>query len=177
MENSQHTTERPTNIVASKMITEAKNLEEDVLYSEKGHFSIATVWKRVHLALGIPSSILAAAAGVSALKQYPNVAAGLAITVAVLTALITFLNPEKAAAAHHKAGVQYNILRGKLRRLHSIDLADQVPNTELRARLEALAEEKARIMEKAPHIGRFAYWLGKRSIGRKEHEYETDEAD
>ena len=123
------------------------------------------------------TSLLAAAAGVSALNQYETVAAGLAISAAVLTALITFLAPDNVGAAHHKAGTRYNILRGKLRRLHRIDLADGVYTDEQRTLLETLAEEKAKIMETAPHIGRFAYGLAKRSINRGEHKYAADEND
>ena len=156
------------------MIAEAKRLEEGVLYSEKGHFSIANVWKRVHYGLGIPGTILAAAAGVSALTENEVLAGGLAIVAAVLTALITFLEPDKTAARHHNAGIKYNAIRGKIRRMRNIDLADGKYSTELRAQLEALAEEKATVTQEAPHLGRLAYRLGKRSIQRKEHAYSVD---
>lgn len=93
---------------------EAERLEEDVLFAEKQHFSMATVWRRIHLLLGVPSAILAALAGVSALKSYPALAASLAMTSAVLTALLTFLDPKKNASAHHNAGVSCSSLRGEL---------------------------------------------------------------
>ena len=171
MEISPHTTERSVSRRISEMSKEAKSLQQDVLYSEKGHFSVANVWERIHLWLGIPASALAALAGISALTQHEILAAVLAIGVAVLTALITFLEPHRVGAAHHSAGTRYNVLRGKLRRFYSIDLVEAEYSDELRARLEALAEEKGRIIEEAPHIGRFAYWLAKRSIERGEHEY------
>jgi hypothetical protein len=44
---------------------EADRLEEDILYSEKAHFAIATVWSRINYILGIPAAMLAAVAGIS----------------------------------------------------------------------------------------------------------------
>ena len=149
---------------------EAERLEEDVLYAEKQHFSMATVWRRIHLSLGIPGSIFAALAGLSAVSAKPVLAAALAMCSAILTALLTFLNPAKTGTAHHQAGIQYNHLRGKLRRLHEIDLLSG-PSTDLRGKLDEFAGEKTRIMETAPHIGGFAYRLGKASILREEHKH------
>ncbi|MBV8145044.1 MAG: SLATT domain-containing protein, partial [Gammaproteobacteria bacterium] len=101
---------------------EAGRLEEDVLYSEKAHFGMATFWGRVHFFLGIPSALAAAASGVSAFRSEPLVAASLAVISAFLTGLLTFLDPKKVAATHHAAGVEYADLRGRLRRLRAIDL-------------------------------------------------------
>src|ERR1700680_2856686 len=100
---------------------ETRRLEEDVLHAEKQHFSMATIWRRIHLAICVPSGVAAAVAGVSALNDHPILAGALAIISAILTALLTFLNPEKSAAAHHQAGIRYSDLRGKLRRLRLID--------------------------------------------------------
>ena len=145
-----------------------------MLYSEKAHFAMATIWSRVHYALGIPGAVLAAAAGVSALQQWPGIAAAMAIGAAVLTTLMTFLDPEKARSDHHAAGIRYNVLRGKLRRLCQIELKADPSASGHRAKLEAMAEEKAGIMQTARHIGGLAYKFGKKSIDRKEHEYAVD---
>lgn len=152
---------------------EAQRLEEDALYAEKQHFSMATVWSRIHFMLGIPATIAAALAGVTVINEQVAVAVGLSITSAVLTALLTFLNPEKAATAHHAAGVRYSELRGRARRLHLIDGGIHQEG-QLRETLELLWLEKTRIMEAAPHVGGLAYRLAKASIGRKEHRHAVD---
>jgi hypothetical protein len=168
MENSQATTE------VGSFIDEARRLEEDVLYSEKAHFAMATVWSRMHYLLGIPSALFAAAAGASALKQWPEVAAGTAVAAALLTTLMTFLDAEKARSDHHATGIRYNWLRGKLRRLHQIDLKGDRPPSDYRGTLEGLAQEKATIMQSARHIGGLAYRLGKKSVLEQQHAYEVD---
>lgn len=153
---------------------EARRLEEDVLFSEKAHFGMATIWSRVRFVLGIPSAILAAAAGASALNQWPSYAALTAIASAVLTALMTFLGPEQEASRHHGAGIRYNVLRGKLRRFERLHLSEDAETQPARAALETLASEKATIMESAPHTGGIAYILARRSIKRQEHAYQAD---
>lgn len=152
---------------------EAARLEEDVLFAEKQHFSMATIWRRVHLALGIPASVFAALAGLSAVQSRPILAASLAICSAILSALLTFLNPAEAGSAHHHAGIKYGTVRGKLRRLRELDLIGEV-SLELRRDVENLAAEKAEIMEASPHIGGLAYRLGKASILREEHKHAVD---
>src|SRR5262249_38928121 len=123
---------------------------------------------------GVPSALLAAGAGVTALKSHPAVAAGLALLSALLTALLTFLQPEKAGAAHHEAGIRYSHLRGKLRRLRLIDVLDTADPAAQKQRLEGYAAEKTEIMKISPHIGGLAYRLGKASILRREHRHKVD---
>ena len=80
-----------------KIINEAKRIEEDSLYSSKGHFYAGQCWTKVNLWLGSISAVLSAIAGASALSQfdYHNIVAGsLSIIVAGLTAIIAFINPK-----------------------------------------------------------------------------------
>lgn len=159
----------------NELIKEAGRLEEDVLYSEKAHFGMATVWNRLHLVLGIPSGIAAAASGVAALNTEPLIAVGLAAGSTILTALLTFLGPKSVAATHHNAGISYGALRGQLRRLRLIDLPAAAEVGDFRKTIEDLAVKKQEIMKSSPHIGGLAYVLSKRSIGRNEHDYIVDQ--
>jgi hypothetical protein len=128
----------------------------------------------MHLWLGVPSALLAAAAGISAIQSYPIAAAILAGCSALLTALLTFLSPEEMRNVHYKAGVGYSALRGELRRFRNLDREsdDFVPMG--RSRIDALAEEKRALMETAPHIGGLSYRLAKRSIEKGEHLNQVD---
>ena len=161
--------------VSAEICKEADRLEEDVLYAEKQHFSMTTVWRRLHLWLGIPSALLAALAGVSALNSYPEVAACFAVGSVILTSLLTFLQPEKTAARHHQAGILYSDLRGKFRRLRLIDASDGADALDLKRKLESYSALKTEIMKASPHIGGLAYRLAKKSIERAEHEYAADQ--
>ena len=98
----------PTRI---KIIEEAKRIENDASYSAKGHYEAAGYWTRFHLMIGIPTVVLSAIAGASALAQFDNhsiIAGFLAIIVAALTAVATFLNPNEKANSHQNVGNKYN---------------------------------------------------------------------
>lgn len=153
---------------------EAARLEEDVLYAEKQHFSMATVWSAIHFLIGLPSAVLAALAGVKAISEEPQTAAILAVASAALTALLTFLDPAKKAAYHHNAGVLYSSIRGRLRRYRLLDIPDGKNADTLRAELEDLAGEKNKLMQSSPHIGGLAYFIAKSSIERRQHEHIVD---
>ncbi len=57
---------------------ESQRIEEDALYSAKGHFEAARTWSRIHLWIGLPTAILAAVSGVSAFKDETVIAGALA---------------------------------------------------------------------------------------------------
>src|SRR5437667_9358316 len=103
-----------TELVKARMQEEAKNIENDVHYSAKGHYQEAYHWSRLHLLLGVPTATISAIAGVSALAQFDNhaiVAGSLAIIVAALSGITTFLHPDGKATAHQSAGSKYSTLR------------------------------------------------------------------
>ena len=111
----------PTRI---KIVEEAKRIENDTSYSAKGHYEAAEYWTRFHLMIGIPTAILSAVAGASALAQFDNhsiIAGFLAIVVTTLTAVATFLNPNEKANSHQNVGNKYNALRNKVRVFCNID--------------------------------------------------------
>ncbi len=74
---------------------EASRIEEDSLYSAKGHFEAGRVWENVQLGLGIPTVIFAAIASASAFKEEIMAAGVLAMAASVLSAISTFLNPSE----------------------------------------------------------------------------------
>lgn len=159
---------------APEITKEAARLEEDALYAEKQHFSMATVWSAIHFIIGLPSAVLAALAGVKAISDEPQTAAVLAISSAALTALLTFLDPAKKAAYHHNAGVLYSSLRGRLRRYRFLDVPGGIDAAALRSELEGLALQKSKLMQSSPHIGGLAYFMAKRSIESGQHEHIAD---
>jgi hypothetical protein len=158
------------------LVNEAKRLEEDLLWSKTANFQIATYWRLLHWAIGIPSVIVASATGVVAVKAaHPEATAVLAVVSAIFTGLATFANPQRAAREFHNAGVRYSSLHDRIRRFREIDcIATKVSFNELRKTLDRIANEKAHLMETSPHTGGLAYWLARRSIGRKHHVHKVD---
>lgn len=96
-----------------------EELEEVRDFAERRSFAHAerlAVWRRMHLGLGVPAVAFAAIAGTSALAgfDHSNVIAGvLALIVAVLTGLLTFLRPEQATQEHERAVKGYQSLYGE----------------------------------------------------------------
>lgn len=157
------------------LVDEAKRLEEDLLWSMTACFQVATWWRMLHWAIGIPSVLAAALTGIKAVKTGdPQTLAYLAIASAILSALATFVNPGRSAREFHNAGVRCSALKGKLRRYWQIDATSDYPN--LRKNLEKLADEKSHLMETMPHTGGLPYWLAGRSIRKEQHKHEIDKA-
>jgi hypothetical protein len=153
-----------------KIIEEAKRIENDALYSAKGHYEAAESWTRFHLTIGIPTAILSAIAGASALAQfdYHNIIAGsLAILVAALTAVATFLNPNEKATSHQIVGNKYNALRNKVHIFCNIDSSVENSEQELIKHLKDLATQRDELNQDSPPISSWAYKKAQKVIENK----------
>lgn len=162
--------------IKEKIIKEAKKIEVDSLYSSKGQYEAASFWSKVHLYIGIPAAILAAIAGASALSQfdYSNIIAGiLAIVVAALTAVTTFLNPNEKANSHHNAGINYNSLKTRTRIFHEIDCNCDLSIKDLTEELQELVKERDTLNQESPQISRRAYERAKKGIQAGEANYKS----
>jgi hypothetical protein len=161
------------------LIKEARRIEEDSLYSAKGHFVAAIFWTNFHLWIGVPTAILAAIAGASALSQFDNhniVAGILAIIVTALTAITTFLNPNEKANSHLNAGNKYNSLRNKARIFCEIDSCGENNSIqELTKQLKELAKQRNELNQNSPQIPRWAFKRAKKGIEGGEANYKVDE--
>jgi hypothetical protein len=154
--------------------TEASKIEEDVLYTAKGHFEAAYLWSRAHNCLGIPTAAIAGVSGISALRDEPVVAAALAILASALVSVATFLNPSERAKAHHSAGVKYNTLKGRARRYRDVELLDPHRSHQLTSGLQELAQEKARLDESSPQPSQWARKRARKGIEAGEADYKVD---
>ena len=156
------------------MAVESLRLEEDCLFSAKGHFEAARSWSRAHYALGIPAAILAAVSGGSAFANQTTIAGALAMLVAALAAIITFLNPRDLANAHHLAGVKYNSLRQQIRIFRSVDLQTEPVSPDARQRLSELTDAHGALGLSSPQIPRRAFERARQGIEQGEAEYAVD---
>lgn len=158
----------------SAIAAECHRIEEDALYSAKGNFEAARVWGRVHLALGIPTSVLAAVASVAAFNDQTVAAGVVAILVAALSSVSTFLNPSGKAQAHHLAGTRFNGVRSQSRILREVTSLTSRDDEALAADLQKLVEARDALNQESPIIPRPAFEKARKGIEAGEASYAID---
>lgn len=171
------TAERLASQTKEEVIKEAKRIEEGLLYSSKGHFASAHFWGNFHLWIGVPMVLFSAIAGAAALSHFdPNhiVAGVLSITVAALSGVATFLNPNEKVSAHLKAGNSYDSLMNTVRIFWAIDCWGAESDQLLTEKLKFFSEQKDKLNNSCPQIPRWAYRSAKKGIERGEGEYTVD---
>jgi len=178
MPNQITTQERAVSLTKEAIITEAKRIEENCLYTSKGHFSAAHFWTNFHLLFGIPAVVAAAIAGASALTQFKNsnlIAGILSIFLVVLTAITTFLNPKERANIHLTSGNNYDSLLGKVRQFWTIECRFEESEEILKHKLDDYTEQRDRLNRESPQVPKFAYNKAKKGIEEGEATYKVDE--
>ena len=153
---------------------EASRIEEDALYSAKGHWEAAKPWEHRHLWLGIPTTIFAAAAGVSAFADYPIISAILSVGVAVGSALITFVNPSERHRRHCDAGNAYKALNNDARVFRTIDCSLQADPGILTTKLKELNQRRNDLNQGSPLIPRHAFETARKGIESGEATHRVD---
>ncbi len=158
---------------------EARRLgEDDCLHSEKGHFLAARAWRIAGYSAGGLIAVLGAVISTIEFSKWDvtgEVLGTLAVVIAAISALMTFLNPQARAQAHHTRGNHYSALRGKLRRFVTIGCGLGKPASELADLLEVFAERKDNLNQEGPPVPTWAYRLAKRGIRSGEASYAVDE--
>lgn len=162
------------------LIKEAKRIEEDSLFSSKSQFEAGKIWTSLHYWIGIPSSILAAIAGVSAfIDLFANgiiIAVVISMLVATLAALHTFLNPNEKAVTYRYFGNKFNSLRNNSRIFYNIECKKvDEPGENLVLRLKQLSDTRSDLNEKCPQVSFRAFARARKGIEEGEADYETDD--
>lgn len=155
---------------------EASRVVEDCTYSAKGNFEAARIWNNRHLMLGVPSIVMAAASGVSSIASHYYLGASLAFMVSALTALSTFLKPEKRSATYDKFGNEYLSLRNRARIFQNIQLQETDNKELLLLRLNELSEARNSLNSSGPQIPSRAFRIAKHAIEvEKQATYAVDQ--
>jgi hypothetical protein len=175
------TGELPPSQARQQIVDEAKRLEETTLHSFKGHYNAAARWDKAHLWLGLPTTILSTLVGAASFaqfaKQSPDIAlaAGcISIAVAVLSGIITFLNPNKREAAHLAAGNAFERLHNEARVFWSVDCLLEKSDVVLSNKLRDMIDRKSDLNGKSPQIPKWAYQKAKAGIEAGEAEFKVD---
>ena len=151
--------------------SEAARISEDALHSCKGHYNAADRWRHVHLWIGIPNAIIAAIAGVSAFNGSEIVAGSLAVAVAGITEVNTFLNPGDRASTHKRCAGEYHSLRNRARIFTNIVCKSFGSAEELSARFEEMVAKRDDLNAASPQIPDWAFKKAKAGIDAGEAQY------
>lgn len=157
-----------------KLILEAKRIEEDSLYSFKGHHNAAESWKYVHYWLGIPTAVLAALGSASAFNEENIIAGVLGIVVASLTALSTFLDPGGKQNTHKSSGSAYGVLKNQARLFYEVETNIETDVKKLQTMLKALVLKRDDLNTTSPTIPKKSYLKAKKDIEAGSNDYKID---
>lgn len=174
MKNQITTAEQPVSKAKLEIMKEGKRIEESSLYSAKGHFAAAHAWANFHLIIGVPIVILAAIAGCSFVNNNSLIAGILSLIVAVLSAVVTFLNPNERSSSHLNAGNSYDALQNETRIFRTIDCWREDSEQILTERLKNFSSQKGKLNQGSPQIPWWAYQIAKRGVKAGEGSFEVD---
>lgn len=165
---------KPFSQFGEAIVAESRRTEEDAMFSAKGHFEAAKRWNNIHLWIGLPMTLVAAIAGVSALKDYTALSAILSLLVAASAAVFTFLKAESRAARHLQAGNAYKALQNDARIFHQVTCQQGRSPSELSATLEELNKTRNKLNMESPQIPRGAFEAARQGIEGGEAAYQVD---
>lgn len=158
----------------ASIIKEAMRIEEDGLLASETHLAEARRWTRLHLMLGIPATIAAALAGVSAVANAAIVAVALAVTSAISSGLLTFLNPKENAVPHAAAAAQFKQLYNRARILREVD-AQVEPIESLISIVKDLDAQRAKLFASVPVCAVASQHSARSAINSGDVGYDVDQ--
>ena len=144
--------------VIEKIKSESTELEEEARFAAAAHRINSRKWQKWSLYLGIPATILAAVAGVTAFSELPEAVTGfVAILAAALTGISTFLSPSDTATSHRTSSATYNRIRRHANLLRDLDAAtvkqdDEASVKELAQTLRDLTNQLSEAEQAAPTL-------------------------
>ena len=158
------------------IVNEAKRVHEATMWSGQSQFEQAKIWSRRNTFLGVPSSGLAAVAGVTGLADiWGNVATGiLALSASFLTAILTTLNYSKKIDQAHSSANAYLALQQDARIFIEVDSKAGTVD-ELRESLATLVARQQEINGTAHIPSPKARGKAEKNINDGRQRYEVDE--
>ena len=152
----------------AQIVNETKHIERDCRVASTSHFAAATFWNTLYYVLGIPATIVAGVAGLTALADHTLVAAVLAITATALTATTTFLNAGEKAHAHGRKRFQYEELKNDVRVFREVTMKLIDDDEEMHRELMQLCKLRNRLNRDSPQVRQRAVMRIARQLEREE---------
>ncbi len=145
--------------VLDVVIRESKDIEKEALVAAYSHYLASRRWDKVNIFLGLPTTILAAIAGITAFDDPDGhwLVAFPAILAAVLSAINTFLNPSARANSHMTAKTTFSEIRRQASLLSDVDVymaktSEEDSAQSLVAQLRELTAKMTEAEQKAPLV-------------------------
>jgi len=158
----------------SKVRQELMRIEEDCVHSGKAHFNAGDRWSRYHFWLGVPAVALSAIASTAFFAEQPVIGGLLAASVAILTALQTFLKPSERSSAHKSAGDQYLSLRNDSRVFREIRLDTVCDDQAALDGLDEFTKRRRELNLSSPQFSRGDFEIARRGIEEGEALHAVD---
>jgi len=163
-------------MLRKNIVNEAKRVEEDALYSAKGHFYASKFFGSLNLVLGGIAAVISAIAGGTLFAQMrentilPGI---LMLIVTVITATLTFIKPNQKETEHLNAGNKYNALKNDARvfYLTKVSILD---DAHIVQDLESLNERRNKLNIDSPQIPDWAFNCARKGIENGEADYFVD---
>lgn len=171
------TTEITVSKTKQEIIKESLRIEETSRLTAKSHYNDGAMWGFFHLVLGVPTTLLSGIVAVESFAQIDtsHKAAGIiALIVAALSGLITFLNPNQKSSAHCKAGNVYDSLNNKVRIFRTIDCWGKDSDVFLTNKLKEFSIEQNKLNADNPQPSFIGYQRAKWGIKNGESDFEVD---
>lgn len=160
-------------VLIDKIKQECKKIEEDALYSSKGHYNASDFWSKAHYGLGLPMVILSAWMGVDVFNYESQWAGYLAIIVATLASLQTMIKSSDKSLQHKNSGDEFNSLKNEVRRLGEIK-TDVMEEKQLSDKLDLLADRYSQLTKASLQISEKSYKKAKEGIKSGQNDYKED---
>jgi hypothetical protein len=167
----------PDPALKTELGNEARRIEEDALYSGKGHYNAVSPWRWMHRIVGVGAAISSTLAAIAVLRQWcPTFAVAAAALSTICAVVLTTLRPSEEADRHQRAGDRYFAIKNRARIFRRIELAAASASEEkLVEAIKQVSDELANIKSGAPVIPRRAYKKAEQEIEvEKTAEYQVD---
>ena len=161
------------NELKQNLCNELQRIEEDSLYSMKGHYNASARWRWWYNILGIINVVCSVIAGITAFSEIEIAIKIAAIATAVITALTTFLECSKKAENHRASGNSFLKIKNKARYLREIGFS-QISDVEFEQRVSEILEQKDELNSVSLPIPDFAYEKAQKKKKKGYADYNVD---
>ncbi len=150
----------------SELSKEADRIEEDALFSSKGHYNAVPAWQWIHRGLGIVAAVGSALAAISVLENWSRaLAVGSAAFSTIVSVVLTTLKPNEVSERHQRAGDRYLAIKNRARIFRNIDLLNpDASSNDAADEIKSISHELAVVASGAPVIPRWAHNKAKKDI-------------
>lgn len=161
------------NELKKKLCEELSRIEEDSLYSMKGHYNASRRWRWWYNFLGITNVICSVIAGITAFSEIELAIKIAAIITAVVTGLTTFLECSKKSENHKMTANSFLKIKNKARYLKDIK-SQLVSSEELEQLVNEILDQKDELNSASLPIPKFAYKIAQEEIEKGYADYRVD---